>query len=153
MKDGPYEHDAERPLTGNGRARMERGARGMAHLGLTFDAILSSPYVRARQTAEIVAAILGNPRSLVVEEALASGAHWTNVRRALASSTAGPSILLVGHEPDMSRIAADILGAGRGALEFSKGSLAVILVDAVPPSSPGVLHSFLRLDQLESIGH
>lgn len=151
MREGPYEHDADRPLTDRGRARMERGARGMARLGLAFDTVLTSPYVRARQTAEIVAAILGNPRGLAVEEALASGAHWTNVRHALASSSAGPSILLVGHEPDMSRMAADILGADRGALEFGKGSLAVIVVDAVPPSAPGVLHSFLRLDQLEAL--
>jgi phosphohistidine phosphatase len=151
MKDGPFDSDAERPLTDRGRARMERAARGMARMGLSFDAILTSPYVRARQTAEIVAAVLGNPRSLAVEEALASGAHWTNVRGALASSSAGPSVLLVGHEPDMSRMTADLLDAGRGALEFGKGSLAVVLVDAIPPSEPGILHSFLRLDQLEAM--
>jgi len=151
LDDGPYDHDADRPLTDLGRARMERGARGMARLGLSFDAILTSPYVRARQTAEIVAAALENTRSLAVEEALASGAHWSGVKRALASASAGASVLLVGHEPDMSRIAGEILLADRGALGFGKGSLAVILTDAIPPEAAGLLHSFLRLDQLEAI--
>jgi len=151
IKDGPFDSDADRPLTDRGRARMQRAARGMARMGLSFDAILTSPYVRARQTAKIVAAVLGNPRDPAVEEALASGAHWTKVRSVLASSSSGPSVLLVGHEPDMSRMTADLLGAGRGSLAFGKGSLAVVHVDAVPPSAPGVLQCFLRLEQLEAL--
>ena len=53
-----YEDDSARPLTAKGERRMRRIAEGMATLGLSYDLLLSSPYLRARQTAEFVAQVL-----------------------------------------------------------------------------------------------
>ena len=145
-------HDPERPLSAEGRARMERAARGVGRLGLTFDAILTSPYVRARQTAEIVAAALESAEGPRIEDDLASGARWDEVRRLLAALQEPASVLLVGHEPDLSRMAAEIIGAPRGSLDFGKGTLACVVVDRIPPREPGVLFFLLRSGQLEAIG-
>ncbi|HWH77607.1 MAG TPA: phosphohistidine phosphatase SixA, partial [Candidatus Binatus sp.] len=57
-------HDSERPLTNKGVKRMRRAARGLRRLKIPFDAILTSPVLRARQTAEIVAAALCMEASL-----------------------------------------------------------------------------------------
>jgi phosphohistidine phosphatase len=120
-------------------------------MSLSFDRILSSPYLRARETAEIVAAAMQATECLAVEEALSSGAHWDEVRRALSAREAADSILMVGHEPDLSKITAEIIGAGRGALGFGKGTLACVTVNAIPPTEPGLLRNLLRTEQLESL--
>src|SRR5512138_2993166 len=77
-----YESDSERPLTDKGRKKMRQIARGLRNLGVEFDLILSSPYIRARETAEILADVfkmkkkitftenlipLGNPELLIGE--------------------------------------------------------------------------------------
>jgi phosphohistidine phosphatase len=60
-----YLHDdSQRPLTKKGIRRMRRGVRGLGHAGLEFDLLLTSPYTRARQTAEIVVEALGGPDRL-----------------------------------------------------------------------------------------
>jgi phosphohistidine phosphatase len=77
--------DEERPLSGEGRSRMERAALGMKRAGISFEWILTSPFLRARETAEIVAAALGvDAEHSVIERALSSGATWKSVRKALA---------------------------------------------------------------------
>src|ERR1044072_5656017 len=69
--------DSKRPLTESGIARMRKAARGLARLDVTIDLILSSPLVRARQTADIVAAALDPRPSIVNIESLAPGATYT----------------------------------------------------------------------------
>jgi len=56
--DPSVTHDAERPLTSKGVKRMRKAAKGVQQLDIPFDAVLTSPALRARQTAEIVAAAL-----------------------------------------------------------------------------------------------
>jgi len=58
LGDGPWKRDAERPLTKEGIRRTHRAAEGLVSAGVVFDAILSSPLVRARETAGIVAEVL-----------------------------------------------------------------------------------------------
>src|ERR671923_2581884 len=64
------EHDSERPLTAKGDRRMRRIAAGMLALGLSYDVILSSPYLRARQTAEIAAQVLKMPDRVHLSDTL-----------------------------------------------------------------------------------
>ena len=153
-RDPRYRNDADRPLTPEGAALMRKAASGMRKLGLRFDRILTSPFARARETAAIVAEVLEQQDRVTGEETLASGARWDKVKKALASGPAkhSASVLLVGHEPDLSKIAADLIDAGRTSIIFKKGTLASIAVETIPPKEPGSLAFLVTIDQLASIG-
>lgn len=152
-KDPRYRHDADRPLTEEGAAKMRKAAHGMKKIGLQFDRIVTSPFVRARETAEIVAEVLKETDRLSLDEALASGARWDKVKKALAAGPAkyADSVLLIGHEPDFSKMTADIIGASRTSITFKKGSLAAIAVDAIPPKEPGSLAFLMSIDHLAAM--
>ena len=66
-------NDSERPLTPEGERKLRQIAKAMKALNLSFDLLLSSPYVRARQTAEIIAAALSARKKLDFSEALTPG--------------------------------------------------------------------------------
>ncbi len=125
--DGP---DSERPLSQKGRRQAERLGAFLAERAFAPDAIVSSPKLRARQTAEIVADALGLP--VVGDERLAGGFDMDGVS-ALAEGVGGTSIMLVGHDPDFSDVAAALTGAGY--LPLRKGALA--RVDLALPIQPG----------------
>jgi len=65
-----YESDSERPLTDKGRKKMRQIARGLRNIGVEFDLILSSPYVRARETAEILAQVFKVKKKIAFTENL-----------------------------------------------------------------------------------
>jgi phosphohistidine phosphatase len=105
--DPRYADDALRPLTGAGTREVERLARALRHLEVAFDAIASSPLVRARATAEIVARGQ-RPRAPVLECAhLAPAGDPKKLVSQLRGLQPVPrSLLLVGHEPDLSGLVA-----------------------------------------------
>ena len=120
-----YGSDAERPLTDEGVAKMRRLARSMKALGLEFEAIVSSPYLRARQTAEVVAKVLGWGEPVLLTPLLAPDGD----RRELVSWLnrdygEGKGVMLVGHEPYLSELAS-VLSAGTttASLDMRKGGL------------------------------
>ena len=123
-----YPVDADRPLTREGRNRMARGARGMRSLGLRFDLVLTSPLVRARQTARIVLPVFRPRPPLRALRPLSPGGGTGGVFAALDAVPAEASVLLVGHEPDLARLAGALTLEPRGdiALEFKKGGLCRI---------------------------
>ena len=125
--DGP---DSQRPLSQKGRRQAERLGSFLADRAFAPDAIVSSPKLRARQTAEIVADALGLPVS--GDERLASGFDL-DALTALAEGVGGTSMVLVGHDPDFSDVAAALTGAGY--LPLRKGALARI--DLSLPIQPG----------------
>ncbi len=121
----PDVEDAERPLTPRGRRRFEPAARGLARLVGRPDVLLSSPWRRARQTAEILARACGGP-SVTDEPALAGQAPG-KVEAALQSHRTRRLVALVGHEPYLSALLAHALGSGETAgLEFRKGGAALL---------------------------
>jgi phosphohistidine phosphatase len=128
--------DAERPLSKEGAARMEKEAAAIARLRPTLDMILTSPLVRARQTAEIVARKLRLTQALIVEERLAPGFAAADLKRILKERRASRGLLLVGHEPDFSRVISACIGGG--SVECRKGSLIRVDMDD-PASLSGVL--------------
>ena len=100
-----FEDDFTRPLTTKGRRQLRTTAAAMKKLGRNFDLILSSPLVRAKQTAEIVAAELKLKKRLKYSNALAPGGVAAVLLRQLGRVKPAPEkILLVGHEPDLSRL-------------------------------------------------
>ncbi len=136
--------DADRPLTREGKEKMAREARAIAALALDLDAIVTSPLLRAKQTAEIVAAELEMP---VEEEArLGIGFDARALREIIAERPDVGALLLVGHEPGMSlTIGASIGGArivlkkaGLACVEFHDvASLHGELLWLVPPKVLG----------------
>src|SRR3954454_25418306 len=68
--------DAKRPLTDEGMSRMRKAVRGLSRMGVSIDVVLTSPLVRTRQTAEIVAAGLDPRPSLVNVESLTPGGSY-----------------------------------------------------------------------------
>ncbi len=117
--DGP---DSERPLTDQGKRRMRREAATLANLGLCPQVILTSPLVRAEQTAEIVAEALKMAGRTVRDERLSPGFQVDDLRGILADTADVGSLLLVGHEPDLSEAVSVLVGGCR--LVLKKGALA-----------------------------
>lgn len=139
--------DEPRALTARGIARMQEEARGMAALGVRADAILTSPLVRCRQTAEIVAAAIGGG---VREDArLRPGADLDLVEDILLEHPDAGSVLLCGHQPDLSQLVAALTGGG--SAEFRKGSLAILEV-ASPRPAGGRLRALYPPAVLRALG-
>ncbi len=123
--------DFERPLTEDGKERMLREADFIAQLDLGLDAILTSPLVRAYQTAEIVAERLNMLDLLTVDERLEPGFGSSDLAEIMEGYPDADEIMLVGHEPDFSETISYLIGGGN--IVCKKGSLArVDLIDAGP---------------------
>lgn len=125
--------DRLRPLSEDGRAKMERQVRGLVEAGVTIDEILTSPLVRTRQTADILAhGLTGRPR---VREfpPLEPGRRAKDVLAGLADVSRRKSIALVGHEPGLGDVAAALIGL-RSPLEFKKGAVALVEAPMLPPA-------------------
>lgn len=124
-----YERDSERPLTPEGRRKTRLIAGALGKLGVAPDAILTSPYVRARQTAEIVAVVLRRKARLHQCPHLACGGSARQLVAEINNHHANAeSLMLVGHEPDLGRLASLLIsGKPDGArIELKKGGLCVL---------------------------
>ena len=142
--------DTKRPLTEEGIVRMRKAARGLARLGVAVDVVLTSPLVRARQTADIVAAGIDPRPSLVTIESLAPDGSYAAVVADLEKHARKTRIALVGHEPNIGELAARLIGS-RHAIEFKKGAVCRIDVEALPPSGPGALRWLMTSKILRAI--
>jgi phosphohistidine phosphatase len=117
--------DFHRSLTPKGLEQAARVGKFCLRNGLRPDVILTSPVVRARQTAEIVAAAVG--REMVEAAWLACGMETADLVRGLAALPRKDFVLLVGHEPDFSTTIAELLGLpDPSALNIRKATLAVL---------------------------
>jgi phosphohistidine phosphatase len=118
--------ESERPLTKEGEERFRDAARGLAEALPRPDAILTSPLVRARQTAEIAAQAWGK-RKPIVDERLASGATPQQMLSCLSDHPGADLVAFFGHEPDCSRLLAHLLGSTHGdRFSFKKGGAALV---------------------------
>jgi phosphohistidine phosphatase len=99
-----YESDSERPLTDKGRKKMRQIAKGLRNLGVELDLILSSPYVRARQTAEILADAFKMKKKIAFSENLIPMAEPNLLIAELNENHSVDSLALVGHEPHLSSL-------------------------------------------------
>jgi phosphohistidine phosphatase len=149
---GPdWPDDAQRPLTADGIARMRRAVRGLDALDLRIDGILTSPLVRARQTADVLHEELSAHPRVDTFDVLAAGASPTAVIAALASWPTTARLALVGHEPDLGRLAARLIGARR-EVPFKKGAVCCIDTGGVPAPARGRLRWFAPPRLLRRLG-
>jgi phosphohistidine phosphatase len=128
--------DAQRPLSAEGTSVTEREAAVIARLCARVDVILCSPLLRARQTAEIVARALNRVSALEVEERLSPGFGIDELAPILRERHAAGALMLVGHEPDFSRVISACIGGG--SVEVKKGSLIRVILEKTS-SLAGVL--------------
>src|SRR5262249_28287024 len=142
--------DTKRPLTADGMAKMKKAARGLAKLGVAVDIILSSPLVRARQTAEILAAGLDTTPPIVNIDSLAPAAAYVTLVADLEKHARKTRIALVGHERGIGELAARLIGS-RHPIEFKKGAVCRIDVDEIPPTGPADLRWLVPSKVLRSI--
>jgi phosphohistidine phosphatase len=142
--------DDARELTKRGIRRFQEVARGLATVLRRPDAILTSPLVRARQTAEIAAEAWGKVKPVDVP-ALAGGS-FEQVAEVLGQYAVDSSVALVGHEPDLSSHLAKLLGTSHAArLTFRKGGAALVEVPG-DPGGGGALIWYLSPRLLRRLG-
>lgn len=142
--------DRQRPLTAKGEKRMRKIARAMKAMELSFDLILSSPLLRAQQTAEIVAEEFKAHKRLELAEALAAEASPKALLEQLDRRHYLPeNILLIGHEPFLSSLVSLLL-AGRPAVhvELKKGGLGKLALTSLKPGRHATLEWLLTPRQM-----
>jgi len=132
--------DAQRKLTREGREKTREIAKGLKRVGFAVDSIVTSPLVRAAETAVIVRDTLKLDAPLEPCDALCPGLSVQKLMKFLSERPEHKRVLLVGHEPDLGSLAAFLLGAGgETSLAFKKAGCCLIAVEQLPPRSPGEL--------------
>jgi len=128
--------DGARALVEKGRDQARRAALILKRAKLLPEIVLTSPLVRARQTADEFCETAGIPGA-VIQGWLACGMDPQQALRELSSFGEFKQILLVGHEPDFSRLIEWVVGASGGSVEMKKGAIACLQV--TPPARHGTL--------------
>jgi phosphohistidine phosphatase len=133
-----YPDDSKRPLTSDGIARLRKEAKALDALGVEFDQILSSPLVRARQTADVFGETMKAKPPIANTDALTPAGSPAAVIQELGKHMRKARIALVGHEPNMGELAAHLIGA-KVPLPFKKGAICRIDFSVFPPKGKGQL--------------
>ena len=142
--------DAKRPLTDDGIRRFRRSARALARLGISVDVVITSPLVRTRQTAELLAAGLAPRPTIVNVDALAPGGTPPAMAAELEKHGRRRRIAIVGHEPGIGEFAAWLVGS-RNPIAFKKGGVCRIDVDGAATRGGGALRWMLTPKILRAI--
>lgn len=125
--------DDRRELTDAGRAALRVAATLWRRLNLRPDAVICSPLVRARQTAELFCAAMGG--APIVDERLRPGAGWSDLAQAMAAHPDARRVLFVGHEPDLSSAVQLLTGAA--SVRMRTGGLACVEFYGTPEPGGG----------------
>jgi phosphohistidine phosphatase len=144
-----YKKDSERPLTEEGVEKMHEIAGTIAEMDLKFDLILSSPLVRAQQTAAIVVEELGG--EVTFTDFLVPGADAKELIAEI-NDEKPRQVLLVGHEPDLSQLISLLTsGSDNVAIELKKGGLCKLTSEKLAFGQCATLNWLLTPKQLRSM--
>ncbi|SRR6266849_837450 len=126
--------DPERYLTEEGVEKTREVAKGVAALGVTGDLLLTSPYVRAAQTAEIFAGALGYAKQKIRRtDLLLPGAEPSQLLRELAKYKQAPAVFLFGHAPQLDDVIATALGSKKHLTALKKAGVALVELKRFAP--------------------
>ena len=131
--------DADRALTTEGRERLKRVLKRAKGAGVDPDVILSSPYRRALETAEVAATALGYHGQIVQSKALVPNGSPHDVWEEIRSRKNEASLLLSSHEPLMSSVLALLLGSPALQVDMKKAGLARVDTDTFGPEPRATL--------------
>src|SRR5262245_59547423 len=144
-----YKKDSDRPLTKEGEEKVRQIAQALLAMDLRFDLILSSPYIRAEQTAHIVAEELDEEVTFM--DSLVPGG---DVQELIAeiNEEKPQRVLLVGHEPDLSRLVSVLFaGDSDAAIELKKGGLCKLTTGKLSFGRSATLNWLLTPKQLRAL--
>jgi phosphohistidine phosphatase len=144
--------DVERPLTGDGRRRFERAARGLRRIVDPIDVLATSTLSRAIQTGEILAAELKIGRATRLAE-LAPDAEPRALMPWLRRHASRPCVAIVGHEPHLSLLVEYLLTGtpGRGFVTLKKGGVCLLSLGRRPVAGRAQLGFLLTAGQLRRL--
>lgn len=150
----PKDQDPEEGLNPEGKERIHASGQALKKMGVAFDAILSSPKKRSKQTAAIVAEAVGFPVEKIVEtKKVKAMAPPEETIQALSEFSGARRVLVAGHLPSVAEMASFLLTEGsKAAVQFEMGGCCLIDVDKLPTHS-GRLLWYLTPLQLRLIAH
>ena len=128
-------NDRKRPLTEKGRKQAASIGRFCFGHGIVPEIILSSPLLRAEETARLVARELRAPHLVEIEEFLGPGMTAERAFSSLEKYSGKPNIMLVGHEPDFSNLAGVLIGGHSGSVHFRKATLMSVSLQKLKPGA------------------
>jgi len=139
----PTGKDADRRLTADGKRKLAAVLKLASAAGVKPSLILSSPLVRARQTAEMAAKELNCKEEILETRTLEPGGDPEEVWAEIRLYRDKPQLLLAGHEPLFSRLGAFLLNAPALEIDFKKGALLRVDCESLGPRPRGILKWFL----------
>lgn len=147
--------EEDRWLTPAGRDEFRANARRLAKKGIVPDCIVTSPLVRAVQTADILADVLGFGGEIRVSQELAPGFGVEGLFRLVDANGTPRSLAVVGHEPDLGEVVARLLGI-EGALPLKKGVIMALELEPSLPAEPArfrwLIHQGEKISELPGHG-
>jgi len=146
--EGGVSEDAQRPLTVTGEEQAKRLGKGLERKGIHPGAVVSSPLLRSRQTAELLLKGLADPQPEVkVSEELAPGGKRRRLSRFLRG-LGEDKVAIVGHQPDLGEYAAWLIGSKKAHIDLAKAGVARISFEDGPGKGKGSLVSLVTLEWL-----
>ena len=130
--------DFDRKLTQDGELKIKNAARYWKNIISNFDYILSSPYIRALQTAKIIASVFNYKNEIHTDRKLGCGSETDDLIDAI-NLFDGNDIAYVGHQPDLSNHASALISGSGAFVEFKKGAIAKISFHNKVKEGKGVL--------------
>ena len=125
-----YESDSERPLTDKGRKKMRQIAKALRYLGVEFNLILSSPYIRACETAEILADVFKMKNKIVFSDNLIPLGNPELLIGEINEKHTVDSLAIVGHEPHLSALVGLLVGdSSKIEMTLKKGGVCYLSAD------------------------
>jgi phosphohistidine phosphatase len=148
-----WKDDGQRPLSPEGKRKFRKAAAGLARWLPKVDVMLTSPLVRARQTAELLTEIAGWPEAIDTPE-LAPDGTPESVLAVLRKQRGGARVALVGHEPHLGELLATcVVGSGARAFgKLRKGGVACVEFEAGIHAGRGTLSALVIPRLLRELG-
>ena len=131
--------DSERALTQEGKKKLREVLRLARELEVSPSLILTSPYKRALETAELAADVLGSKEPLITAEALVPTGAPEDVWHEIRTHKNADELMVVGHEPLLSTLIGFLLGYPSMQIDLKKGGLARVTIDQFGPQPRGTL--------------
>jgi phosphohistidine phosphatase len=143
--DAAFPSDDDRPLSPEGIHKFRLAARGLSELGMKLDRIVSSPLLRARQTAEILKEVAAKRAEINTAKELRPDAPFDGTLEAV-NRYRDESIAIVGHEPHLSGFTSFLLvgGGELAAIEFKKGAVARLVIPDRPAAGTATLEWLIQ---------
>lgn len=144
--------DGDRMLSAEGRDKTAGAARGLKAIGCAPQRIVSSPLIRARETADIIADVLGGVENVEEDEILSTSSYGSNVVAWLSSQPVQDT-MLVGHQPTCGEIASLLLSATDDVdVAFKKVAVCCISFESTALPGEGWLEWMLPPRMLRELG-